>query len=85
MVYDQEDSGCALNAVIWTLFVLAVIAIALRIRSRARRKDHFGWDDWVMVFSLVRCTLLVMYTVDMMISYSILFHASVHPLRSAME
>ena len=48
------DSGPAVNAVIWTLFVFAAVAVALRINARARRQHRFGWDDYVMVLSLVR-------------------------------
>ena len=54
MTGTPGDSGPAVNGVIWLLFALAVIAIVLRFDARARHKRSFGWDDYVMGFSLVR-------------------------------
>ena len=64
MAVNSRDCGPAVNAVVWTLFPFAVTAVALRISSPTRRKNGLGWDDYLMLLSLVcpeerSCNLLM--------------------------
>ena len=47
------DSGPAINVVLWLLFAVAFIAVVLRVNARTRRNHQLGWDDYLMIFSLV--------------------------------
>ena len=49
----SPNEGPRLRNIITTLLVLATIFVALRIAARLRRGLSYGWDDVVIVFSLV--------------------------------
>ena len=48
------NNGPAINAVSWTLFWVAVVAVILRLTAKMRRKHPLAWDDYLMALSLVR-------------------------------
>lgn len=52
----NENRGPKLLALYWTEVVLAVIIIVLRFYSRIRIKG-LGWDDWIMLFTVVSSLL----------------------------
>jgi hypothetical protein len=47
------DRGIGVIAMAWTECSLAIFIVALRIWARLIGKN-IGWDDWMMVFTLVR-------------------------------
>ncbi|KAL9599682.1 MAG: hypothetical protein Q9219_003670 [cf. Caloplaca sp. 3 TL-2023] len=53
MADPKADSGPAINAVIWLLFALALIAIGLRIHARTRRHHKLDLSDYIMSLSLL--------------------------------
>ena len=53
-----SDFGPILNGVMWFQVILSSIFIVLRIYTRYYLIRSLGWDDLMMVFNLVRQTLL---------------------------
>lgn len=52
------NSGPAITAVTSILLAIAIILVALRCYVRVLMTKNFGWDDGVMVFTLVSILLL---------------------------
>lgn len=52
---EQKNEGPLVNGLAWTLFGLAAMAFALRVKQRLSQSNHFYWDDYIMLFSLVSC------------------------------
>jgi hypothetical protein len=42
------------TATISAVTVLAILAVGLRLLSRYERKQQLWWDDWMILFSMVR-------------------------------
>ena len=53
MTGTPGNSGPAINAIIWTLLILAMTAVGLRIHARTRRQRQLDWDDYLMTLALV--------------------------------
>ena len=49
-----ENRGPELQAVCCTLVVAAAVAMLLRCYTRIFLVKSFGFDDWCMIFALVR-------------------------------
>jgi hypothetical protein len=49
-----ENRGPELQAVGYTLVVAATVATVLRCYTRVYLVKCFGFDDWCMIFALVR-------------------------------
>jgi len=48
-----DSTILAIHIACWILWGLAAVAVALRFIARIRRKHGFGWDDHIMLLSLI--------------------------------
>ena len=49
----NRDRGSIILGVTWTLTMLALILVCLRIVTRVKLVQKIWWDDWLAVFSIV--------------------------------
>ena len=64
-----EDRGTELLAVIWPFTALAIIVVTLKLFSRAHILHSVGWDDGLILFSLllvITCTCIFTYDVKVL-------------------
>ena len=52
----QQNRGPVVYAVVIVGYLLAVIAVVLRLVTRKNTKTRFWWDDFFIIVSLVRPT-----------------------------
>jgi hypothetical protein len=50
----HNNSGPKLNAVIWTLTLLAGLFLSLRMYCKFSRHTRLWWDDYILIASYVR-------------------------------
>lgn len=56
----NKSDGYMLIIVVSTTFVPALLAVLLRVYTRAKVVHSLGWDDWIMllaIVSLLHCSL----------------------------
>ena len=58
MGFSQQISSASLAAEDIVLSVLCILAVALRFVSRYASRTRLGWDDWLIIPSLVSRLLL---------------------------
>lgn len=49
----QENNGPGLMAFFWAMLSIATLVVALRLYFKRRRINCIGWDDYLIVLSLV--------------------------------
>ena len=50
----DQNKAPMLAAVMWSEATIAIVVVILRMYTRARLVRKVGWDDWIMLFTLVR-------------------------------
>lgn len=49
----DQDRGPTILAVYWAMFAIELVFVSLRVYARWTI-HYLGWDDWTMVFTLVK-------------------------------
>ena len=52
----QENNGPGLLALSWVMLSVTTLVVALRLYFKGRHVNRIGWDDYMIVLSLVRKT-----------------------------
>ncbi|CAI6277648.1 unnamed protein product [Periconia digitata] len=53
IIFDKATLVPALEGVMWSLAPVAIVIVSLRFYARIRIIHHVGWDDWLMLLSIV--------------------------------
>lgn len=51
----DRDRGSVILGVTWTLTLISIIFVSLRMYSRVRLVQRIWWDDWLAVIAIVSC------------------------------